>query len=57
MMFLIFLLAGLALLLPLTFRIYRNPRLRGYLVMLLILDAWLLFVLGYLLISAAFDLH
>ncbi len=54
--FLIVLLCGLAVLLYATFRLWRQPRYRLYLAMLLILDVWVGGVLAYLLVAAFLDL-
>jgi hypothetical protein len=56
MPFLIGLLLALFFLLYATFRLWREPRYRLYLAMLLILDVWVGGVLGYLLFAAFFDL-
>lgn len=55
MQFLILLLFALAFFLYYTFSILRKPELRRYLVILILVDGWLLIVLGYLLFSALFD--
>jgi len=55
MHFLILLLFALGIFLHYTFKIFRKPELRRYLVLLLIIDIWLSIVLFYLLFSAAFD--
>jgi hypothetical protein len=55
MQFLILLLFALSFFLYQTFRLFRKVELRRYLVLLLIVDAWLSIVLVYLLYSAAFD--
>ncbi len=55
MHFLILLLLALAVFLYFTFTLLKRPESRRYLVLLLIVDAWLTIVLGYLLYSAVFD--
>ena len=55
MQFLILLLLALAVLLYNTFKLWKRPESRRYLILLLIVDAWLTIVLFYLLFSAAFD--
>ena len=55
MHFLILLLFALALFLYFTFKLLRRPEARRYLILLLIVDTWLMIVLGYLLYSALFD--
>ncbi len=55
MHFLILLLLALSFFLYITFRLWRKPQYWRYLVLILIVDIWLVIVLGYLLFSAFFD--
>ncbi len=55
MHFLILLLAALSFFLYLTFKVRRQPDSTRYLILLLLIDTWLIVVLGYLLYSAVFD--
>lgn len=55
MHFLILLLLGLGFFLYFTLRLWRQPGMGRYVVLLLIVDGWLSIVLGYLLYSALFD--
>lgn len=55
MHFLILLLLALSVCLFFTFKLLRQVESRRYLVLLLIIDTWLMAVLGYLFYSAVFD--
>jgi len=55
MHFLILLLLGLSFFLYVTLRLWRQPGMGRYVVLLLIVDGWLAIVLSYLLYSALFD--
>ncbi len=55
MHFLIFLLLALSVFLYFSFQQFKKAESRRYLILLLIVDAWLIIVLTYLLYSAAFD--